>query len=136
MKVLPTKEAYDNLHGCCKRTLTKDQGHAKFVSASDQTLKRVQGDRTYICIMQRVAIFASGTGSNAVKVIEHFKGHSDIGVSLVLSNNSKASVLEKASDLGIETYTFRRTSFYKTNAVIDELKSRISTLSFWLVSCG
>ena len=32
--------------------------------------------------MQRIAIFASGTGSNARKIVEYFKGHPSIEVSL------------------------------------------------------
>ncbi len=74
--------------------------------------------------MHRIAIFASGTGSNAVKIIEYFKGHSDISVSLVLSNNAKAAVLAKATDLGVETLTFNRTTFYETDEVLNELRSK------------
>ena len=74
--------------------------------------------------MQQLAIFASGTGSNAVKIIEHFKGHPTIAVSLVLSNNSKAPVLEKANDAGVETYTFNREAFYNTNLVLNKLNSK------------
>jgi len=74
--------------------------------------------------MQRIAIFASGTGSNAVKIIEHFKRHATIEVSLVLSNNAKAPVLEKAESAGIETYTFNREAFYNTNQVLNKMKSK------------
>ncbi len=51
----------------------------------------------------RLAIFASGTGSNAVNFIEYFKNHEQIEIALVLSNNNEAPVLEKAEKLGIET---------------------------------
>lgn len=74
--------------------------------------------------MQRIAIFASGTGSNAVKIIEHFKGHPTVEVSLVLSNNAKAPVLEKAINAGVETYTFNREAFYNTNQVLNRLNSK------------
>ncbi len=74
--------------------------------------------------MQQVAIFASGTGSNAVKIMEHFKGHPTIQVSLVLSNNSSAPVLAKAASAGVETLTFNRATFYQTNKIANELKSR------------
>lgn len=74
--------------------------------------------------MQRIAIFASGTGSNAVKIIEHFKGHATIEVSLVLSNNAKAPVLEKAANAGVETYRFNREAFYNTNQVLNKLNSK------------
>ena len=74
--------------------------------------------------MQRIAIFASGTGSNAVKIIEHFKGHPTIDISLVLSNNVKAPVLEKAINAGVQTHTFTRESFYNTNQVLNKLNSK------------
>ena len=73
--------------------------------------------------MQRIAIFASGTGTNATKIIEHFKGHPSIEVSLVLSNNSKAKVLTTAVNNGVETYSFNREAFYNTNQVFNKLKS-------------
>ncbi|MGB0369648.1 MAG: phosphoribosylglycinamide formyltransferase, partial [Flavobacteriales bacterium] len=77
----------------------------------------------YICGMQRIAIFASGTGSNAVKIIEHFKGHPSIEVSLVLSNNSKAEVISKATSANLETFTFNREALYNTNLVLNKLLS-------------
>ena len=73
--------------------------------------------------MQRIAIFASGTGTNATKIIEHFKGHQTIEVSLVLSNNSEAKVLSTATNAGVETYSFNREAFYNTNQVVNKLKS-------------
>jgi phosphoribosylglycinamide formyltransferase-1 len=56
--------------------------------------------------MVRVAILASGNGSNAVSIIKHFSSNKDIRVSLVASNNSRAGVLEKANNLGIKTDVF------------------------------
>ena len=44
---------------------------------------------------KRIAIFASGTGSNAVNFINYFKNHDSIEVALVLSNNNEAPVLKK-----------------------------------------
>lgn len=72
--------------------------------------------------MKRIAIFASGSGSNAQKIIEHFQDKPDIEVSLVLSNNAKAYVLERASDLGVPSYVFDRQLFYETNQVHDILR--------------
>lgn len=46
--------------------------------------------------MKHIAIFASGNGSNAQVIINHFKQHPDIKVSLVLTNNSSAGVLKIA----------------------------------------
>lgn len=73
--------------------------------------------------MQRIAIFASGTGTNTVRIIEYFKGHPSVGVSLVLSNKSDAPVLEKAKSLGVETFAFNRGQLYETSQVIEKLKA-------------
>lgn len=52
---------------------------------------------------QRIAIFASGTGSNAVNLIRFFKGHPTIEVAFVLSNKKEAKVLDSAIELGVPT---------------------------------
>ena len=52
----------------------------------------------------RIAIFASGTGSNAVNLIQYFKTHSDIEVGFVLSNKADAPILKSAKDLGVEVF--------------------------------
>lgn len=57
-------------------------------------------------IKHRVAIFASGTGSNAVNLINTFKGNDQIEVAFVLSNNSAARVLDSAKELGVKTYCY------------------------------
>lgn len=54
----------------------------------------------------RVAIFASGQGSNALNIIDHFKGHPAIEVAFVLSNRPDARVLEEAEKRGIPTLNF------------------------------
>jgi len=46
--------------------------------------------------MKHIAIFASGNGSNAQVIINHFKQHPHIKVSLVLTNNPAAGVLKIA----------------------------------------
>lgn len=74
--------------------------------------------------MQRIAIFASGNGSNAVKIIEHFKGHSNMDVALILSNKSTAAIVEKAEALGVETLCFNRNDFYEDEVVVETLKQK------------
>lgn len=51
--------------------------------------------------MKQLAIFASGAGSNAKKIIEHFTNHPSIRVSLVVSNNPDAGVLDIAKAAAI-----------------------------------
>ncbi|MEM9052696.1 MAG: phosphoribosylglycinamide formyltransferase [Bacteroidota bacterium] len=46
--------------------------------------------------MVRVAIFASGAGTNAARIIEYFGSSSDISIDLVITNRKKAGVIEVA----------------------------------------
>jgi formyltetrahydrofolate-dependent phosphoribosylglycinamide formyltransferase len=56
----------------------------------------------------RLAIFASGAGSNAKKIIEHFQNHDYIKVSLVVCNKQQAGVLNIARDHNIETLLIKK----------------------------
>ena len=51
----------------------------------------------------RLALFASGTGSNALNIIDHFAGHRQIEVGFVLTNKANAPVVEKSQLRGVET---------------------------------
>lgn len=72
--------------------------------------------------MHHLAIFASGSGTNAQNIADYFNGSPDICVSLILSNKSDAYVLERAVKLHIPTYVFDRKEFYESEKVLDELK--------------
>ncbi len=50
-----------------------------------------------------LAILASGSGSNAANFMAYYRDHPCIGVSLVVSNNASAYVLERAREAGIRT---------------------------------
>ena len=52
---------------------------------------------------KRIAIFASGTGSNAVNLIRFFKNDDQVEVAFVLSNKADAKVLTSAQKLGVTT---------------------------------
>jgi len=72
--------------------------------------------------MTRLAIFASGSGSNAENLIRHFAGSPDIQVALVLSNRATAFVLERAQRLDIPTVVFNKEEFYNTDKVLSILR--------------
>ncbi|HMG15300.1 MAG TPA: phosphoribosylglycinamide formyltransferase [Saprospiraceae bacterium] len=78
--------------------------------------------------MKRIAIFASGTGTNALKILEYFQSRNDVIVSCILSNNCQAPVLNIASLFGVETKTFDRNSFYQSNDIIEYLQSKLIDL--------
>lgn len=73
--------------------------------------------------MKRIAILASGTGSNARKIIEHLQDNEQIEVALVASNRKSAKVLDMAADHGITTRVITRSDFYESATFITELKN-------------
>lgn len=73
--------------------------------------------------LKRLAIFASGSGSNAEKIAEYFANHPDIVVTLILSNNPQAGVIPRARRLHIPVVLFDRKTFYDTLKVIEILQN-------------
>ncbi|MFK7932171.1 MAG: phosphoribosylglycinamide formyltransferase [Saprospiraceae bacterium] len=71
--------------------------------------------------MINIAIFASGTGSNAQKIIEYFKGNQQIQVGLVVSNKATAKVLEMAASHNIPTLVIKRKAFYESEDLLKQL---------------
>jgi phosphoribosylglycinamide formyltransferase 1 len=59
----------------------------------------------------RIAIFASGSGTNAEKIIQHFSDHQTIEVVLILSNKADAYVLERAKKHSIPSVVFSRDEY-------------------------
>jgi phosphoribosylglycinamide formyltransferase-1 len=74
-------------------------------------------------LKKRIAIFASGSGSNAQKIMEHFKKHMDAEVVIVLTNNPEAYVLQRADNFEIPSHIFDKQEFYKTDYVVNLLKN-------------
>jgi phosphoribosylglycinamide formyltransferase-1 len=74
--------------------------------------------------MKRIAIFASGSGTNAQRIIEYFSASKEIFVDSLWSNNESAYALIRAEKLGIETFTFDRDEFYRSNEILDKLYDR------------
>lgn len=72
---------------------------------------------------KRIAIFASGSGSNAQKLMEHFKRNIEVEIALVLTNNPDAYVLQRADSFEIPSHIFDKHEFYKTDNIIDLLKN-------------
>ena len=72
---------------------------------------------------KRLAIFASGSGSNAQKLMEHFKSSPEAEIALVLTNNPDAYVLQRADNFEIPSHVFDRHEFYQTEDISDLLKN-------------
>jgi phosphoribosylglycinamide formyltransferase-1 len=74
-------------------------------------------------VKKRIAIFASGSGSNAQKIMEHFKRSTEAEVALVLTNNPESYVLQRADSFEIPSHIFDRHEFYQTDEVLDLLRN-------------
>jgi len=72
--------------------------------------------------MKRIAIFASGSGSNAENIINYFQDNKKAEVVLVLSNNPKAQVLDRASRLGVPNMVFNKQQLNDSKWAIENLK--------------
>lgn len=73
--------------------------------------------------MKNIAIFASGTGSNATKIVEYVADSEKMKVALIISNKKTAKVLEMAAAHDIPTLVINRSTFYETNHLLEDLKS-------------
>ncbi len=74
--------------------------------------------------MTNIAIFASGSGTNAENIMRHFEHHSQIRVATVLCNNPRAGVIERAKRFGIETFLFTRKELWETDKVLHHLREK------------
>jgi len=74
--------------------------------------------------MKRITLFASGSGSNAEKIAQYVANDTDIEISLVLSNNPKAGVIERMRRLHIPVLLFDRTTFYETERITEVLQNQ------------
>jgi phosphoribosylglycinamide formyltransferase-1 len=73
----------------------------------------------------KIAIFASGAGTNAAKIIEFFGSSADISVDLVVTNRAKAGVVGVANENSITPMVFSRAQFLnETDNLLDLLGSR------------
>jgi formyltetrahydrofolate-dependent phosphoribosylglycinamide formyltransferase len=71
----------------------------------------------------RLAIFASGKGSNAHKIIQYFDNHKFIEVKLIVCNKPGAGVLEIAQNQGIKSLLILKKSFNDTDEYIQQLQN-------------
>ena len=72
--------------------------------------------------MKKIAIFASGSGSNAENIIKFFKNDPQNSVIGVFCNKPDAFVLERAKRLNVPTFVFGREEFFHSDLVLNELK--------------
>lgn len=73
---------------------------------------------------KRLAILASGNGTNAQQISEYFSNRSDVVVDIIIYNKRDAYVAVRAQNLGIESRYFSRRDFMESDVVLDLLKER------------
>lgn len=85
-----------------------------------------------------IAVFASGSGSNAEEIFKYFKYHEDIRVSGLLTNNPKAYAITRAEKHDIPNVVFDRDTFkdpQKMLSILDDMKIDAIVLAgfLWLI---
>lgn len=82
----------------------------------------------------RIAVFASGTGSNALALMQRFNSENDIAsVIVLLSNKAECGAVQHARDRGIEVILITRENFISS----DEITERLRILKIdWIVLAG
>ncbi len=74
--------------------------------------------------MKRIAIFASGSGTNVENIALHFAKISSVKISAILCNNPDAFVLKRAENLKIPSLVFSKNDFYSSEKVVQFLKEK------------
>lgn len=74
--------------------------------------------------MKKIAIFASGSGSNAENIVKYFSNSDYAQVSIIVANNPNAYVLERAKRLGVDSLYVTKAGFMEADALIEELRKR------------
>ena len=74
--------------------------------------------------MKNIAVFASGTGTNAKKIIEHFKNSPLARVALIVCNKPGAGVLEIAGNNGVPTLIIEKERFFHGDAYVTQLHEK------------
>ena len=72
--------------------------------------------------MRNIAIFASGSGTNAENIIRYFSNKNSAKVTLVLSNKRQAMVLKRAEALNVTSVFFDQNDFYVSGKVMEYLE--------------
>jgi phosphoribosylglycinamide formyltransferase-1 len=73
---------------------------------------------------KRLAVFASGNGSNAEAIMTYFARHPSISVAALLSNNPNAYALERARRFNVPTLVFSRDQFRQPGEVLNWLSEK------------
>ena len=73
---------------------------------------------------EKIAIFASGSGTNFQQICEYFQNNNQVKVDVLIVNKKNAYVRQRATNLGIEDFYFDRADFYESAKVLELLQAR------------
>ena len=73
--------------------------------------------------MKNIAIFASGTGSNAQKIIDRFRNSDKARVTLIICNKPGAGILNIAEKEAIPSVLIEKELFFKTSEYVTRLQN-------------
>jgi len=82
--------------------------------------------------LKNIAIFASGSGSNAERIYDYFQGDSEVNISMILCNNPEAGVIARAERLNIPLVMFDRAAL-KSGEVVRILEENDTD---WVILAG
>ena len=71
--------------------------------------------------MQNIAIFGSGSGTNAENIIKYFAESGTIRIAVVLSNKREAGIHARVRNLGVPSFTFSVAQFREGSPIVDKL---------------
>src|SRR5665811_2315111 len=74
--------------------------------------------------VKKIALFASGSGTNAQNIMEYFSNNEYVAVDSLWSNKPDAFALKRATKLHVETFVFDRDQFYQTDEIVSILNNR------------
>lgn len=89
------------------------------VNGANLPLQQGAESVTPVC---NIAIYASGAGSNAQRIIEHFNNSRQAKIALIVCNKPGAGVLSVAARAGIPTLLIEKDRFYNADAYVQILK--------------
>ena len=79
--------------------------------------------------MKRIAIFASGEGTNTQHLIDFFKGR-ETDIVLIACNNPNANVLKRAQNSNIPSVLINKEEFYGSEVLVKKMKDeKIDTIN-------
>lgn len=72
----------------------------------------------------RLALFASGKGSNAIRMMDYFYNHSFVEISELVSNSKECGALKLAEELGVSCKIFSNNTISQGDQLLSYLKEK------------